>query len=64
MVIGVLSELGGVAVPVAAGVVDPVDGCGGGDAEQVSKDRGGELGGEVSRTGELRGRGGTPIFRI
>ena len=34
-------EFGGVAVPVAAGVVDPVDGGGGVDAEQIGEDGGG-----------------------
>ena len=38
---GVLGELGGVAVPVAAGVVDPVDGGVGVDADQVGDDGGG-----------------------
>jgi hypothetical protein len=47
LVIAGSRDLGGVAVPVAARVVDPVDGGGGGDPEQVGKDSGGELSGEV-----------------
>ncbi len=48
-------ELGGVSVPVAAGVVDPVNGGGGVDSQQVGEDGGWSLGGDVSEGGPAAG---------
>ena len=53
----VAGELGGVAVPVAAGLVDPADGGGGGDLEQVRDHGRWEGRGELGEGGATAGLG-------
>src|SRR6266851_2319834 len=57
LVMMVAGQLGRVAGPVASGLVHPVDGGGGGDAEQVGQDGGGQLGAEVGECGAAAGHG-------
>lgn len=62
LVIAGLRRLSGVAIPVAAGVVDPVDGGGWGDAEPVGNDRGQWFGGEMGERGAAAGLCPDPMF--
>ena len=57
LVIAGSGDVGGVAVPVGSCLVHPADGGAGAEVQAVSKDGGGQLGGEVDEGGPASGHG-------